>query len=261
MSDEGLRPAQALRIAAGRRDPFEDRVAQETPVAMVYNGRSHAVMMATPADLDDFALGFALNEGIVADAGEFQLVDCLRTEAGISLQALIPHARFVALDGRRRAFEGRTGCGLCGVESLEAAIRPIRRVRAQAPVAPDVIARGLALLAERQPLNRASGGVHAAAFVSGDALTVREDVGRHNALDKLAGALARVPREPGFLAITSRASYEIVHKAAAADIALVAAISAPTDLAIRLAEEAGITLIAFARADAMTVYTHARGVA
>jgi formate dehydrogenase accessory protein FdhD len=261
VNEGGLRAAPALRIDAGQRTAFEDRVAAEAPVALVYNGRSYAVMMATPVDLDDFALGFSLTEGIIADASEFELVDCQRTDAGISLQALIPHARFAALDERRRSLEGRTGCGLCGVESLEAAIRPIARVSPATRVAAGAVARGLALLAERQPLNRASGGVHAAGFVAGDTILVREDVGRHNALDKLAGARARATRADGFLVITSRASYEVVHKAATVGIALVAAISAPTDLAIRLADEAGITLIAFARGDAMTVYTHARGLA
>jgi formate dehydrogenase accessory protein FdhD len=274
-----LQRIAALRIRGAQREAFEDVVVEEVPVALVYNGQPHAVMMATPADLHDFALGFSLSEGIVADAGELELVDCLRTAHGMSLQMLIPHVRFAALAERGRNLAGRTGCGLCGVESLEAAIRPVQRVRHGAPIAADAIAGGLRMLAERQPLNRASGGVHAAGYVVGDAILVREDVGRHNALDKLIGALAARQRpaesgasasrdqalgpgfrrdaHEGFLVITSRGSYEIVHKAASAGIAVIAAISAPTDLAIRLAEEAGVTLIAFARGTTMTVYTHA----
>lgn len=262
----GLRAAAALRIDGEQRQAFSDRVVEETPVAMLYNGYSYAVMMATPADLDDFALGFALTEGIIERADEFELVDCLRTEHGISLQALIPQARLDALEQRKRNLAGRSGCGLCGVESLQEAIQPLRRVESSACIEITMVNRGLQQLAERQPLNRLSGGVHAAGFVHANGIIVREDVGRHNALDKLIGALVRsdanagsanARRErAGFLAITSRASYEIVHKAASVEIAVIAAISAPTSLAIRLADQAGITLIGFARDSSMNVYTH-----
>ncbi|HVF36255.1 MAG TPA: formate dehydrogenase accessory sulfurtransferase FdhD [Candidatus Saccharimonadia bacterium] len=254
--DAALRSVAAWRVAEGRRARFDDRVALETPVALVYNGEPHAVMMATPADLADFALGFSLTEGIVAARDELELVDCVASERGVSLQMLIPHAAFTALRDRRRAFDGRSGCGLCGVESLEAAVRPVARVPDAAPVAAAAISAGIARLASLQPFNRESGGLHAASLVDGDVLVVREDVGRHNALDKLVGALAVEPRAPGFLAMTSRASYEIVHKAAAAGIAIVAAVSAPTELAIRTAEAAGITLVAFVRGDAMTIYAN-----
>ncbi|MGH8212113.1 MAG: formate dehydrogenase accessory sulfurtransferase FdhD [Rhodanobacteraceae bacterium] len=266
----GLSPVSAQRIRDTRRDETLDQVIEETPVALVYNGVSYAVMMATPCDLEDFALGFALGEGIVARAQEFELVDCLRNEHGVSLQALIPHARFEALEGRKRNLAGRSGCGLCGVESLIEAVRPVPRVQPAAPIEPaliesTLIARGLRELARQQPLNERSGGVHAAGYAHAGGILVREDVGRHNALDKLIGALARDAdasasaawrAQAGFLAITSRASYEIVHKAATAGIAMVAAISAPTSLAIELADETGVTLIAFARGDAMNVYTH-----
>ncbi|HET9482729.1 MAG TPA: formate dehydrogenase accessory sulfurtransferase FdhD [Xanthomonadales bacterium] len=256
LSGDGLQPAVATRIANGGRVSFDDRVASEMPVAFVYNGEPHAVMMATPLDLEDFALGFALTEGVVADASEFELVDCTRTDAGISLQAVVPHARFEALRTRRRAMEGRAGCGLCGVETLDAAIRPVPAVAPGNAIPADAITAGIARLATLQPLNAASGGVHAAAWIEPETLRVREDVGRHNALDKLVGALARAPAGPGFLLMTSRASYEIVHKAATAGIAVVAALSAPTDLAIRIAERAGVTLVAFARSESMTIYTN-----
>lgn len=262
----GLQTAQALRIEPGRRETFDDCVVEEMPVALLYNGRPYAVMMATPRDLEDFALGFALSEGIVEHADEFELVDCLRGKHGISLQALIPHARFEAIEQRKRNLAGRSGCGLCGVESLQEAIRPLQRVEADRRIDSAMVRDGLRRLAAQQPLNARSGGVHAAGYAHGSGILVREDVGRHNALDKLIGALARADtnhaaklackESAGFLAITSRASYEIVHKAASAGIAVIAAISAPTSLAIDLADEAGVTLIAFARAEAMNVYTH-----
>jgi FdhD protein len=261
----GLHCASALRIGHGGREAFNDRVVEETPVAMLYNGIAYVVMMATPCDLEDFALGFALTEGVVAQVQEFELVDCLRSVHGISLQALIPQARLDALEQRKRNLAGRSGCGLCGVETLQEAVRPLARVTSATCVTTAMVNRGLQQLTERQPLNAASGGAHAAGFIYADDIVVREDVGRHNALDKLIGALARGTDarataawrgSDGLLAITSRASYEIVHKAASAGIAVIAAISAPTSLAIELAERAGVTLIGFARDSGMNVYTH-----
>jgi FdhD protein len=254
----GVKPALGLRVDGGTSESFTDHVVEETPVALLYNGRSYAVMMATPCDLEDFALGFALTEGIVERADEFRLVDCQRTAHGISLQAAIPQRRFDALAERSRNLAGRSGCGLCGVETVEAAIRPVRRLDDRSCVSAAAIREGLQQLARAQPLNRISGGVHAAGFMHANGILVREDVGRHNALDKLVGALAIATLGTGgFLIITSRASYEIVHKAAAAGIAIVVAMSAPTDLAIRLAAEAAITLVAFARGRTMTIYSHA----
>ncbi|MGH8216823.1 MAG: formate dehydrogenase accessory sulfurtransferase FdhD [Rhodanobacteraceae bacterium] len=251
-----------LRVAPGGRERLADRMIAEAPIALVYNGVPFAVMMATPCDLEDFALGFALAEGIVESAGEYELVDILRAEQGISLQGLIPSHRFAALGERRRNLAGRSGCGLCGVESLEDAVRPLPVVTGGPRITREAVVAGMRALARAQPLNAISGGAHAAGFVAGDGgVTVREDVGRHNALDKLIGALAVAPGtrvDTGFLAITSRASWEIVHKAAHAGIAIIAAISAPTSLAVSAAEAAGITLIAFARDEAMNVYTHPR---
>lgn len=255
-----------LRVDARASTRHPDKVVAEAPIAMVYNGTSFAVMMATPCDLADFAMGFALAEGIVEAPDEFELVDMLQTRQGITLQGLIPHVRFEALRERRRNLAGRSGCGLCGVEALEDAVRPLPKVTSANPVGRDAIAAGMHALADGQSLNTITGGAHAAAFIATDQSAVmREDVGRHNALDKLVGALAATARtrealwahaSSGFLAITSRASWEIVHKAAHAGIAVVAAISAPTSLAIEAADAAGITLIAFARDDAMNVYTH-----
>jgi len=253
----GLEAVVGQRLQGQRRQRFVDQVVEETPVALLYNDHSHAVMMVTPTDLEDFALGFALTEGVVERADEFRLVDCVRGADGISLHAAIPQRRFDALDQRVRNLPGRSGCGLCGVASLRAAIRPVRTLKDRARVSIAAIHDGLRQLTNQQPLNRCSGGVHAAGFVHADGIVVREDVGRHNALDKLVGALASKPVGPGFLVITSRASYEIVHKSAAAGMSVVVAISAPTALAIRLAHDAGITLVAFARGGTMTVYTHA----
>lgn len=274
----GLRAREALHIADGTHSVREEWVIEETPVALLYNGLSYAVMMTTPADLEDFALGFAVCEGIVANADEFSLVDVVHGEYGIALHAAIPQSRFDAIEHRQRTLEGRSGCGLCGVSSLQSAVQPVRTVGTGPRLSAAQIHAGLARLSQLQPLNARSGGVHAAGFVREDrmpndrmldesvldesarakSMLVREDVGRHNALDKLVGAMLRatpsVDPGAGFLAITSRASYEIVHKAANAGIAVIAAMSAPTDLAILQAEAAGITLIAFARDARMNVY-------
>lgn len=266
----GFHEHAALRVAPGGREAFADKVIAEAPVALVYNGVPFAVMMATPCDLPDFALGFALAEGIVESAAEFELVDVLRSDRGVTLQGLIPAARFEALQARRRNLTGRSGCGLCGIEALEDAVRPLPRVQSTMRISRATIAAGMRALARGQSLNASTGGAHAAAFIAdGEPAIVREDVGRHNALDKVIGALAATRRSrealfahtsTGFAAITSRASWEMLGKAAHAGIAVVAAISAPTSLAIEAAEAAGITLVAFARDESMNVYTHAERV-
>ena len=255
-----LAPVDALRVRAGARHAAHDEAVVECPVALLYNGQSHAVMMATPHDLGDYALGFALSEGIVATPAEFALVDTVVHDGGIALHAAIPQARFDALQSRRRSLEGRSGCGLCGVESLDAALRPVPPVAPARPVDAAAIHAAVRALAGLQPLNARSGGVHAAAFVHDGGLLVREDVGRHNALDKLIGAMAgpgsALDPHAGFAVMTSRASYELVHKAATAGIAMLVAISAPTDLAVRTAQAAGLTLVGFARDDGFNVYAH-----
>jgi formate dehydrogenase accessory protein FdhD len=252
-----LRQVAAQRLRADGAGALTDEVAEETPVALLYNGLPHAVMMATPADLAELALGFSLTEGIVADPSECEVVELRHGDDGVEVHLLIPAARFEALAGRGRNLAGRAGCGLCGTEALAAAIRPL------APVAPApfpgfaAIRAGLVALAAAQPLNARSGGLHAAGFAHPGGILVREDIGRHNALDKVVGAmaLAGIAPAPGFLAITSRASHEVVHKAGSAGIATVAAISAPTARAIDLARSAGMHLVAFARDQAMTLYS------
>lgn len=253
----GHRPARALRIESGAAREALESLAEETAVALLYNGLPHAVMMATPADLEDFAVGFSLTEGLVAAAGDVTVVDCLTVTDGISLQMHVPQAAFDALAGRGRNLAGRTGCGLCGSDTLANAIRPVRRVRGR-PAVGERLAAAFAELQANQPINARTGGVHAAAVLDAEGrLHVREDVGRHNAIDKAIGAALRAGATPCELFVTSRASYEVVHKAAAVGIGLVAAISAPTALAVRLAAEAGLTLVGFARGPRHTVYTEA----
>lgn len=260
MSHDPLRRASAIRYEPQLRIDRQEMLADETPIALVYNGHSHAVMMVTPDDLDDFAVGFTLAEGIVDASHEIEIVDRLHTDKGISLQMLIPQRRYDALRGRERSLTGRTGCGLCGTSSLEAAVRPVRRLQGAAAVLQSSISSSMSRLGMQQPLNAISGSLHAAALlIDGGELLVREDVGRHNAVDKVIGAAARQQLPATALLVTSRASYEIVHKAAQAGIHLLAAVSAPTALAVRVALEAGVTLIGFARDKRMTVYAHPQG--
>ncbi len=240
--------------AAGTR-----AVPEETPVAMVYDGGAHAVMMATPADLEDFAVGFSLSEGIVASAGDVRSIDVVEQPEGIELRMWLVAGEGTALAERRRHIAGPTGCGLCGVDSLAEAVRPVPRVGEGIRVSPAEVMAAMEALAPLQALNRETHAVHAAAFWRpGEGVThVREDVGRHNALDKLTGGLARssIDGATGVLLLTSRVSVEMVQKAATAGIATLVAVSAPTALAIRTAESVGITLAAVARRDGFEVFT------
>jgi FdhD protein len=237
------------------------RVApQETPVALVYDGGTQAVMMATPADLQDFAVGFSLTEGLVERAGEVGEVEIVEHEDGIELRIWLPPERASTLARRRRLIAGPTGCGLCGIDSLAEAVRPARRVASSLAVMPADIEAALAALGDAQALGRETRAVHAAAFWTRAAGlgAVREDVGRHNALDKLVGAIARSGAAPaeGIVLLTSRVSIEMVQKTAALGAGVIVAVSAPTALAVRMAEEAGITLVAVARPDGFEVFTH-----
>lgn len=240
--------------------PSEDRVANEVPVALVYNGISHAVMLVSPVDLEMFGLGFTLTEGIVADKRDLYDIEVVTRENGIELQMMIAQEAFALLKEKRRSMAGRTGCGLCGAENLA------QVVRHPAPLGNGCITTPLAFhtafrqLTEHQPIQALTGAVHAAAWSdeSGELLYAQEDVGRHNALDKLIGVLAthNVDVNRGFIVVTSRASYEMVQKAASFGISILAAISAPTGLAIDLANETGLTLIGFARHDSHVVYAN-----
>jgi FdhD protein len=238
----------------------EDYVAEETPVALEFNGISHATMLATPADLEDFALGFALSEGIVAGVHDVRGMDLLPRPDGIVVQVEISSACEARLKARRRALAGRTGCGLCGVETLPEVLRPVAPLTRAAPVRVQAVLAAMRAMRARQALHELTGATHAAGWAGADGALalVREDVGRHNALDKLIGALARqgMRADAGIAAVTSRASFEMVQKTAAAGIGVLAAVSAPTSLAIRLAQDANLTLLGFLRGDDATLYSH-----
>ncbi|MDK9697841.1 MAG: formate dehydrogenase accessory sulfurtransferase FdhD [Siculibacillus sp.] len=246
--------SQGTSDAAGH----SETVAEETPVAITYNGHSFAVMMASPSDLTDFALGFSLSEGVVESAEEFLGVEVVPLKRGVELVVRIVESRALALRARHRALAGRTGCGLCGVDSIAEAMRPIPRLTVETRISAAAIDRAVAAFPAEQPLNRRTGATHAAAFadLSGAIRLLREDVGRHNALDKLIGGLAVGGIDPasGFIVVSSRCSYEMVHKTASAGAPLVTSVSAPTGLAVELAEKVGVALVAFARDGRFTVY-------
>ena len=236
-------------------------VPEEVPIAFSYGGSSHAVMMATPADLHDFAVGFSLTEGIIADTDEIAAIEIVEGEKGIDVQITLVDAVADALRTRKRHMAGPVGCGLCGIESIEQAVRKVPDVsQTTLQLSHGDVIRAIALLNDAQPLHRETRAVHGAGFYlpRQGLLAVREDVGRHNALDKLCGAVVRagVAGSKGAVAVTSRLSVEMVQKAAILGSSVLIAISAPTALAIRTADEAGMTLIALVRGDDFEIFTH-----
>ncbi|WP_201159740.1 formate dehydrogenase accessory sulfurtransferase FdhD [Rhodoplanes elegans] len=248
--------------AAGLR---RETVAEEVPVALIYNGTTFAVMLATPADLDDFGRGFSLTEGIVGAPSDIGPIEVVPVGRGIEVKITIDEDWALALATRKRALAGRTGCGLCGVDQFSEALRPVARVTSALVVAPAAVRRAMAELPAHQLLNRRVGAVHAAALADRDGhiVALREDVGRHNALDKLIGAVTAdaIDVSERFVLVSSRCSYEMVHKTAAAGIGLIAAVSAPTSLAIGLAAKANVALLGFARDGRFTVYAGAGRIA
>ena len=240
----------------------EDFIAEEVPISLIYNQIPHVVMLATPTNLEEFALGFSITEGIIKSPHELLSARVYNRSNGIEVQLKIPEHRFDRLSDKGRNLTGRTGCGLCGASTLQQAIRQPNAVKGELNVSAEDLRSALFDLCNHQKLNHITGAVHAAAWVvPGQGISdIREDVGRHNALDKLIGCLLRnnTDLSSGFIIITSRASYEMVQKTAWVGISLLAAISAPTGLAIRLANETGLTLIGFARDDQHVVYTHPR---
>ena len=248
------------RWTRGALERTTDLVAEEVPVALVYHDVPHVVMLATPADLEDYAVGFTLSEGLVARAEEIRGVEVSYGALSADVHITVAWERFTQLLQRRRNLTGRTGCGLCGAESAADAIRECGPVPAGVSVTSAALHAAIGELSGRQPINARTGSVHAAAWVvPGEGIrVVREDVGRHNALDKTIGALSRAHADftAGYMLITSRASYEMVQKCATVGVSLLVALSAPTAFAVRLAQRAGLTLVAFARADQHVVYAH-----
>jgi FdhD protein len=241
-------------------------VPEEVPVAMVYNGVSHAVMMATPTDIEDFAIGFTLAEGLLADASAIEEVEIIASGRGLMAAISVHPTAIDSIKAPVRSMAGRSGCGLCGVESLDQAVRPLaalasplhHRPRDQQP-GPEHIANALRALPDHQPMNAQNRSVHAAAFCrqDGTILLAREDVGRHNALDKLIGACLRqrIALDQGFVVMTSRCSFELVQKAVSVGIPLLATLSAPTSLALDLAAEAGLILAARSRGGGVVLFS------
>lgn len=255
--------AQALRLAhrTGGTSTANRMVPEETPIALSYAGTTHAVMMASPADFEDFALGFSLTEGIIGSPEEIEAIEVEDLGAGIDIQIRLKDTANTRFAARRRRLAGPVGCGLCGIESIEEAMRSVDAVGGSSlSLTADDIIRSVRQLFKVQPLHAETGAVHAAGFyVPGKGIVAaREDVGRHNALDKLAGALAKAGIEGtgGAVVVTSRVSVEMVQKTAAIGAPIIIAVSAPTALAIRTAEAAGMTLVALVRGDEFDVFTH-----
>ena len=261
-------PVASVARSAWRRqgtDDGERLVPEETAVAFTYNGGTYAVMMATPQNLDDFAIGFSLTEGVVACPADIKKLEIIEEDIGVELRMWLDEPSARALSDRRRHMAGPTGCGLCGIESLTEAVRVSPRVRGGLTFTPADIMHALDALGSQQELNRQTRAMHGAAFWKrGEGLVaLREDVGRHNALDKLAGYLAcnDIPGHSGMALLTSRVSVEMVQKAAVIGMPLLVAVSAPTALAVRTAEQAGITLVAVARNDGFEIFSHPHRVA
>lgn len=261
--DRPLSTYEVTQWQDGQQVQAQDCLAEETPVALIYNGVSHAVMLATAQDLEDFALGFSLSEGIVQNTTELYGVEVRVQADGIELHCDIASERFMQLKDRRRTLAGKTGCGLCGAESLSQAMRYPQPLQSETMFSATSIKRGLLAIQAQQLMQKETGATHASAFVLADGTVsiVREDVGRHNALDKLIGALHKARTQQGqqfdgFIITTSRASFEMVQKTATAGVAMLVAVSAPTGLAVRVAEQCGLALVGFARQNRFVVYSH-----
>lgn len=252
--------AVVKRLCGNQSNVVDDRVAVEVPVAFVYNCENHAVMMASPRDLIDFAYGFSLAEGIVREADEVVSVSVKKKGAGISLSIQIPKERAELLAGRSRNLEGRTGCGLCGIADITQALRPLSVLPDSPRIPRSAVVNALAGLPKAQSVNEETGAVHGAALAGhdGNLLCVREDVGRHNALDKLIGAATCKKFDPlsGFVVVTSRCSMEMVQKTVTFGCPVLISVSAPTSLALELAEKSNLTIAAFARDDRINLYSH-----
>ena len=255
---QGASLVPILRWREGASHAVDDWVCDEVPVALEFNGIAHAVMLATPCDLEDFALGFGLSEGIFESACDLYGCEVEVGGSGITVHMEVSARSFAGLKQRRRTLAGRTGCGVCGTESLSEVLRPVPVVSSSMQVQAEAIVRAMRSMKDRQMLNALTGSTHAAAWcdLHGEVHLLREDVGRHNALDKLIGALvrARCDMAQGFIAITSRASVEMVQKAAMANTGLLVAVSAPTQLAVNTAQQAGVGLVGLVRQEGLVIY-------
>jgi len=253
------RPVEVSNWYEGESRSLDDHIATEVPLALTYNKRSHVVMMVSPADLEDFATGFSLTEGIISATTDISAIQLIPRDIGIEAAITVNESCFARLDKQRRNLVGRTGCGLCGAESLEQAVRYPAVVSSEVKISHVAIQKAIQSLQDNQPLQAITGAVHAAAWcdLNGSILTLREDVGRHNALDKLIGHLATIGFDPrrGFALVSSRASYEMVYKAAAVGIEVLVAVSAATTLAVDFAHRSGLTLVGFGRPGRHNVYT------
>jgi FdhD protein len=250
----------AIRWRDGQSSESPEIIAEETPVAIIYNGIPHVVMMATPQDLEDFTLGFSITEELISSPADLEKIEVVRYSKGIEIQATVSRACEEVIAGRTRRLTGRTGCGICGADSVTAVLKQLHEVKDTVSIPASAIRSALDSLVSHQALNAEAGAVHAAGWAGLDGIiqVVREDVGRHNALDKLIGALLKAGTDPktGFVVVTSRASFEMVQKTTVLGAPLMAAISGPTGLAVRIAQQAGLTLVGFARKGGHTVYTH-----
>jgi FdhD protein len=255
---KGSAEYRTVRITPEQAAPATRVLANEVPVALEFDGSPYAVMMLTPADLEDFAVGFALSERIIARAEEIARIDVRSGTRGIGIDVRLEKEHSARLAQRRRAIPGQSGCGICGLTTIEEALPKLSPLTAAPPITAKALFKALEALPARQTLNRATGAVHAASFCAadGEMLVVREDVGRHNAFDKVIGHLARrgIDAASGFALLTSRCSYELVQKAVLARIPILATISAPTELAVSIARAANLTLIALARGDSVLLF-------
>lgn len=262
-SDNAHQQYPVVRYVSGVAESAQDTIAEEVPVALEYNGISHTVMMATPQDLEAFALGFSLSEGIIRTAADVYDITVVTVNDGVSVQLEIASASFNRLKEKRRSMTGRTGCGLCGSDSLAHALRLpelAEQLISNHKITVAAVHASLQALQKGQVLQKVTGATHATALVDvqGALLLCREDVGRHNALDKLIGAMHQheeLAKKAAFIVTSSRASYEMVQKTIAAGVSMLVAVSAPTGLAIRVAETYGVTLVGFARDKRFVVYT------
>ena len=261
-TEHSFKTYEVLKSQANKIE--KDYIAEEVPIAFVYNGISHAVMLASPSDLEDFALGFSISEGIIENKSDVYGIEIIHQTNGVELQIDIASARFQSLKDKRRNLLGRTGCGLCGAENLDQALRlPEKKIDQLLRIKESAIIKALETIHTSQTLQKRTGATHACAWANqeGEIQIVREDVGRHNALDKLIGVLkSKDISDQGFVITTSRASYEMVQKTVMLGASMLIAISAPTGLAIRSALKYGICLVGFARTPHYVIYTYAERV-